>query len=140
MRAAVEDVHHRDRQDVRVGSAEVAEQRQVAGLGGGVRHRQRDAEDGVGAERGLVRRRVQVEHGLVDQPLLGGVVADELRADLLDDGEDRLLHALAAVTGGVTVTQFQGLEGTGGGAGRDGGPAGAAVVEADLDLDRGVAS
>ena len=28
----------------------------------------------------------------------------------------------------------------GGGAGRDGGTAGAAVVEADLDLDRGVAS
>ena len=99
VRAAVEDVHHRDGQHVRVRAAEVAEQRQVGGLGGGVRDGQRDAEDGVGAERGLVGGGVQVEHRLVDQALLGGVVADELRADLLDDGEDGLLDALAAGSG-----------------------------------------
>ena len=99
-----------------------------------------DAEDGVGAERGLVRGGVQVEHRLVDQPLLGGVVADELRADLLDDGEDGLLDALAAVAAVVAVTEFESLERSGGGAGGDSGTAGAAVVEADLDLDGGVPS
>ena len=83
---------------------------------------------------------VQVEHRLVDQALLGGVVADELRADLLDDGEDGLLDALALVAVRVAVAELDGLEGAGGGAGRDGSTARAAVVEADLDLDRGVAS
>lgn len=140
VRTAVEDVHHRNGQHVRVRAAQVAEQRQVAGLGGGVRHSQRDAQDRVGAERGLVRGGVQVEHGLVDQALLGGVVADQLRADLLDDGQDGLLHALAEVAVLVTVAQLERLEGAGGGTRRDSGTAGAAVVEADLDLDRGVAT
>ena len=88
----------------------------------------------------LLRRGVQVEHGLVDQPLLGGVVADQLRADLLDDGEDGLLDTLALVAVLVAVAQLDGLERAGGGAGGDGGAARAAVVEADLDLDGGVAS
>lgn len=125
---------------MRVRPAEVTEEREVGRLGGGVRDREGDTEDGVGAERGLVRGGVQVEHRLVDQALLGGVVADQLGADLLDDGEDGLLHALAVVAVLVAVTELEGLEGAGGGAGRNGGTAGAAVVEANLDLDRGVAS
>ncbi len=123
-----------------VGAAEVAEEREFGGLGGGVRDGEGDAEDGVGAERGLVGGGVQVEHRLVDQPLLGGVVADELRADLLDHGEDGLLDALAEVTALVPVTEFERLERSGGRTGRYCGTAGAAVVEADLDLDGGVAS
>src|SRR5690606_13139099 len=51
-----------------------------------------------------------------------------------------LLDALAQVTAGIAVTEFDGLEGARGGAGRDGGTTRAAVVEADLDLDRGAAS
>lgn len=140
VRPAVQDVHHRNGQQVRVRAAQVAEERQVGRFGGGVRDGERDAEDGVGAERALVVGGVQVEHGLVDQALLGGVVADELRADLLDDGEDGLLDTLAVVAVGVTVAKLDGLEGSGGGAGRNGGTTRAAVVEADLDLDRGVAS
>ncbi|CAM5376425.1 hypothetical protein SBADM41S_01019 [Streptomyces badius] len=89
VRAAVQDVHHRNGQQVRVRAAQVAEERQVGRLGGGVRDGQRDAEDGVRAERGLVLGGVQVEHRLVDEALLGGVVPDQLRADLLDDGVGR---------------------------------------------------
>ena len=73
VRAAVEDVHHRHRQDVRVRAADVAEQRQPGGLGGGLGHGQRHAEDRVGAQPGLVRGAVEVEQRLVDQPLLVGV-------------------------------------------------------------------
>ena len=54
VRAAVDDVHHRHRQDVRVRPADVAEQLQVGGLGGGLRHGQRDAEDRVRTEPALV--------------------------------------------------------------------------------------
>ena len=59
VRAAVEDVHHRDGQDVRVGAADVAEERQPGRLGRGVRDGERDAEDGVGAEVLLVGRAVE---------------------------------------------------------------------------------
>ena len=70
MRAAVEDVHHRHRQQVRVRPAEVAVERQLGRLGRGVGDRQRDAEDRVGAELGLVGRRVEVEHDPVDRALV----------------------------------------------------------------------
>jgi hypothetical protein len=76
--AAVEDVHHRHRQHVRVGAADVAEQRQVRRVGGGTGHRHRHAEDRVGAEPGLVGGAVEVEHRLVDEPLLVGVEAQQL--------------------------------------------------------------
>ena len=74
--AAVEDVHHRHGQDVGVGAAEVAEQRQAGRLGSGLGHRERDAEDGVGAELALVVGAVEAEHHAVDEALLAGVVAD----------------------------------------------------------------
>ena len=43
MRAAVDDVHHRDGQQVGVRAAEVAKQRQLGRLGGGLGDRERDA-------------------------------------------------------------------------------------------------
>ena len=48
--AAVENVHHRHRQDVGVAAADIAVQRQVDGRGGGLGHGQRNAKNGVGAE------------------------------------------------------------------------------------------
>ena len=53
--AAVEHVHHRNRQHVGADPADVAVQGQADLVGRGVGHRERDAEDGVGAEAGLVR-------------------------------------------------------------------------------------
>ena len=50
--------------------------------GGGARDRQRDAEDRVGAEPGLVRGPVEVDQGAVDRPLLGGAGADERVGDV----------------------------------------------------------
>ena len=54
MRAAVDDVHHRHGQHVRVGAAEIAVERQAARFRRGLGRRQRHAEDGVGAEPALV--------------------------------------------------------------------------------------
>ena len=59
--AAVEDVHHRHRQHVGVGAADVAVQRQAELVGRGLGHGQRHAEDGVGAEAGLVVGAVEVD-------------------------------------------------------------------------------
>ncbi|SHT23217.1 Uncharacterised protein [Mycobacteroides abscessus subsp. abscessus] len=50
MRATVEDVHHRHRQDVCVRPAQVAEQGQPGRIGSGLGHGQRDTQDGVGTQ------------------------------------------------------------------------------------------
>jgi hypothetical protein len=51
--AAVDDVHHRDGQDVGVEAAEVAVEGDFEGVGGGAGDGHGDAEHGVGAELGL---------------------------------------------------------------------------------------
>ena len=140
VRAAVDDVHHRHRQHVGVRATDVAVERQIRRAGRRVRDGERDAEDRVGADLGLVVGAVQVEHRLVDQPLLAGVVAQQLRAELVEHAEDGLGHALAAVAGLVPVTQLDGLEGAGGGARRHCRATLRAVVQDDLDLYRGIAA
>ncbi len=139
VRATVEDVHHRDGEHVRVGTTEVAEQRQLRGQGRGLGHCERDAEDGVRAEAGLVGGAVQVDHRLIEQPLLGGLESDDLSRDLDLSGLDRVEDALAAVPLSA-VTTLGGLEGAGRGSGRDGGASHRVVVEQDLHFDRGVAT
>ena len=67
MHAAVEDVHHRYRQHVGVGAADVAVQRQLELGGGGLGDGQRHAENGVGAEPALVVRAVEVDELTVDR-------------------------------------------------------------------------
>ena len=140
VRAAVDDVHHRHRQHVGVRAADVAEERQLGGGGGGLRDGEADAEDRVRAEVRLVLGAVGRDQGRVDDALVGGVDALDGRAELVDDGGDGLLDALAAVALLVAVAQLVGLERAGGGAGGDGGAGDHAVLEQDLDLDGRVAA
>ncbi|CAB4733571.1 unannotated protein [freshwater metagenome] len=137
--AAVEDVHHRHRQHVRVGTADVAVERQTGRVGSGASHGERDTQDGVGAEGRLVGRAVEVEHRLVDQPLVVGVETLDRGADLVDDRVHGLLDALAGVPI-AAVAQLHRLERTGRRARRHGGASERAVVEEDLHLDGGVAA
>jgi len=116
---AVHDVHVRDRQDVAVGAADVAVQRQFGGLGGGVQGGQGDAEDGVGAQLALVRGAVELDHQVVEGALVGGIHADDLRSDDLVHGLDRVQHTLAAVDGLVAIAALPSLGLTGGSAGRN---------------------
>ena len=136
VRAAVEDVHQRNGQYVGVRAAQVLVQRQVGGGCGGVGNGQGDAEDGVGAELGLVGGAVQVDHGLVDAALVGGVEADQGRCDLVDDGVNGLLDTLAEVAALVAVAQLNGFVLAGGGTGRNGSAADLAVGERELQLLR----
>ena len=139
MRTAVQDVHHGDGQDVGVGTADVLVQRELRLLRCGVGNGQGDTEDGVGAELGLVRGSVELDHGEVDGALLVGLEAEDLLADdvehVLDGGQD----ALAAVAF-AAVTQFDGLEGTRGGTGGDDGATCRSGVEDHLDLNGGIAA
>ena len=134
VRAAVEDVHHRHREQVRVRPAQVAEQRQARRLGRGPRHGHAHADDGVSAQPRLVRRPVQVDHRLVDEPLVIGVVAEQLRLDFVDHALHGPLHALAAVLV-AAVPELHRLERAGGRPARHSRASRGAVIERDLDLD-----
>ena len=137
--AAVEDVHHRHRQDVRRFAAEVAPQRQVLLGRGRPRGRERDAEDGVRAQARLVLGAVELDQLAVEARLVERVVAGDRLGDLAVDVADGLRDALAAV-GVAAVAQLGGLELAGGGTGGDRGATVRAGAQVDLDLDGGVAA
>ena len=120
--AAVHDVHHRHRQLVRVAAADVLVQRQLERRRGGVGDGQRHAEDGVGAQLGLVGRAVELDEHAVDEALVGGVEADDLLGDDVVDVVDGGAHALAHVLAAL-VAQLHGLVLAGGRAGGHGGAA-----------------
>jgi hypothetical protein len=97
MRAAVEDVHHRHRQQRRLRAAEIAVERLAAvarcRLGGGERH----AENGVGAEPLLVLGAVEIAEALVDGALVARIRAGQRLADLAVHRLHGAFHALAAI-------------------------------------------
>ena len=138
--AAVDDVHHRHRQDVGVGAADVAVQRDRQVVGGRLGDGQADAEDGVGAEASLVVGAVELEHREVDRPLLvarraptqlvGDLVVDELRPPWRTP-----LPPIAV----AAVAQLDRLVLAGGRTRRDGGAAAGPAVQDHLDLDGRVA-
>ena len=138
--ATVHDVHVRDRQDVAVGAADVAVQRQAGGLGGSVQSSQGDAQDGVGAQLALVRGAVELDHQVVQSALVSSVHADDLRSDDLVHGLDRVKNTLAAVDGLVAIATLPSLGLTGGGAGRDQAQALGAVFGVQNDLNGRVAA
>ena len=137
--APVEDVHHRDRKHVGIRAADVSEEGQLGRKRCGLCDRERDPEDRIRPEVRLVRRAIEIDHHLVDEPLIGRIHADDLRSDVVLDRCARLQDALAAVAG-LAVAALRCLEGAGRCAGRDSGPSDGVVVEQDLDLDRGIAT
>ena len=139
MGAAIDDVHHRRRQDVRVGAADIAIERKRRGLRRGLGHRHRDAEDRIGAEAGFVRRAVEFDHHGVDVALVGRVEAEQLREDLVIDGSDGLEDALAEVTRLVAVAELDRFVSARGGARGDGGAARRAIFQRDFGFDGRVA-
>ena len=138
--AAVDDVHHRNRERAGVRAADVAVQRHAEGLrgraGGGEGH----AEDGVGADVPLVLRTVEFDERVVQLDLLGGVHPDDLGGDDVVHVVDGVLYAFAQVALGVAVAQFDRLVLAGGGAGRDDGPAVYAALQEHVHFDGRVAA
>ncbi len=137
--AAVDDVHHRHRQQPRRGSAHVTVERQALGGGRRLGDRERDAEHGVGAEPALVGRAVERDQRLVDLALGLGVHPADGVEDLAGDGVDRLAHALAEIAL-VAVAQLDRLVRPGRGPRRHGGAAARPVGQHDVDLDGGIAA
>ena len=111
--ATVDHVHHRHRQDVGVGPADVAVEGDLELVGRGLGHGQGDPEDGVGPDPGLVVGAVGVDQLPVDVALVEGVEAEQQVGDLTVDEPDGVEDALAAVAV-AAVPQLDGLELAGG--------------------------
>src|SRR5450830_375065 len=140
VRATVDDVHHRHRQLHAAHAAEVAVQGQARFLGGGTGHGHGHGQHGVGTQAALVVGAVQVDQGLVQEGLLGGVQAQHGLGDLGVDVFNGLEHALAQVARLVAVAQFDGFTAAGGGTRGHGGAAHDARFEQDVAFDGGVAA
>mmetsp|Transcript_21217 Transcript_21217/g.37799 ORF Transcript_21217/g.37799 Transcript_21217/m.37799 type:complete len:512 (-) Transcript_21217:122-1657(-) len=104
----------------------------------GLANRHRGGQDGVGPQTALVFGAVQLNHGVVEARLIGGVLAQQHRPDLVVQEADRLGHALTH-PGVTAVAQLHCLVNAGGGARWDDGCEGA-LVGTDAALDGGVAT
>ena len=140
MGTAVDDVHHRRRQDAGRDAAQIAVQGQARGDGAGLGHGQGDAENGVGAQSALVLRAVEGNQRLVDAALVLGVHAAEGVENLAIDVVYRLADALAAPEILVAIAQLDGLMRAGRGTRGHGGAAETAIFEDHIDLDRRIAA
>ena len=129
--AAVQNVHHGDRQTVAVHAAEEAVEGHIQRSGRSAAGGDGDGQNGVGAQLGFVLGAVGVDHGLVDGIGVGGIHADD---GISDDGVD-VLHglgdALAQIAALVAVAQLQRLELAGGCTGRGAAPGYRAVGQRD---------
>jgi hypothetical protein len=144
MGAAIEDIHHRNGQEIRgrvrgiAGKIFVERLLQSGGSGAGGGHG--DGEDGVGAETGFRGRAVEGDHFVVEGALVGGVETGDGFGDFGVGVVDRFQDALAKIFGFVGIAEFEGFVFTGGGAGRNSGAAESAGFEGDVGLDGGIAA
>ena len=141
MAAAVDDVEAGDRHEDVLDPSEVSDvsvERDTLvgspGLADGHGH----AEDGVGAQLGLVLCPVQGQHQAIDLLLLNRVHAlgDNLWSDQVVDIVDSL-HDTLAVPGVGLVPQLQSLVDAGAGTGGNGGPEDSSL-SGEVDLDGGI--
>lgn len=113
VRTAIDDVHHRHRQQPGVDAADVAVQGETVGGSGRLGGGQRDAEQGIGAEPRLGLRTVEFDHRAVHGRLALGVQPDHRVRDALVDGVDGAANSLAVEAGWVSVAEFDRLPGAG---------------------------
>ena len=138
--ASVDHVHQRHGKHHFARTAEIAIERQRRFLGRRLGDRGGNRKDGVCAQSRFVVGAVQLDHGPIDECLLGRVEPDDRFADLRVDVLDGFLHAFAVVTGRITVAQLDGLARAGGRTRRNRGAAADARFEHDIGFDRGVAA
>ena len=93
MFAAIDDVHHGNRQDMRRHAAHIAVQRQTACVGSSLGRSKAYAQNSVGAEAGFVFRAVQRNHGRIDFALIFRVDPHQRFGDFRVHGFDCLQDA-----------------------------------------------
>ena len=119
MSAAVHNVHHRNGQRKAVDAAEITIQRKSAFFSSCACYRQGNSQNGVGAEAGLIRGAVELDHGAVNFRLLAGVVTDNFIADFVVDVGNGLKNTFAVIAGSIAVTKLNGFAAACGSTARD---------------------
>ena len=137
--ATVEHVHHRHGQYVGIRPAHVAIQRKFELGRCRLGDRQARAEDGIGAEAGLVVGAVEVAEFDVDHSLLERVEAAHRSGNLAVDVADSRAHALAEIPR-PAVAKFDRFVFAGRCARWHGRASDCAALQLDFDFDRGVAA
>ena len=98
VRATVEDIHHRYRQNVGIRAADIAIERQRCRISGSLGHCHGYAQDRIGAQLGFVLGTIQLQHYCIDQALIISYLASQLISNDFVDVFDRLQNALTQVT------------------------------------------
>ena len=106
---AVDDVHHRDREDFGVRPTEIFVERDPDLCGGGFGGGERDGEDRVRSDLLFCRGAIDGEHRFVEADLVESVEPDDRRGEELADIGDRFGHALAEIAGFVAIAEFDGF-------------------------------
>ncbi len=106
VRAAIDDIHHRRRQNSSHGAADVAVKRQARSFRRRLGDGKRDAENCVRAELRFVFRAVELDQRLVNLQLIFRLEAAYGVENLAIDRFDGLQNAFAAEASLVSVAQF----------------------------------
>ena len=101
---AVENIHHRDGQDLRVVAAEITIEGKIFRRRGRMRRGKRDGEQRVCAQIFFVRCAVEFDQAVVDLGLIARVATLERGSDLLVDVSDSARNAFTAKAVLVAIT------------------------------------
>ena len=138
MHAAVDDVHHRHRQHVGIGSTDPLVQLNARTRGGGVCSRKRCTKDGVGTEAALRGRAVELDQCRIKRALVGSIHVAQAVGNLAVDVTNRVRDALAT-PGRATVAELDRFPLTRRSARWHSGLTTGAILEHDIDLNSRVA-
>ena len=140
VRATVEDVHHRDGQDMAVAATNVAIKFLTGLLSGGLGAGEGNAEDGVGTEIALVGSGIQFNHTGINGSLVGNFHSHNLFSDILVDMVHSLQNTFAEEYGFITVAEFHRFVNTSGSAGGDSSAAHCTSLGININFDSRIAS
>ncbi len=107
--ATVDDVHHRNRENICVATADIAIERHVEIVGSSLGNSERNAEDSVSAEVRLSRSAVKGKHNVVYANLVKSAMAYKSVGNRAVYICNCLLHAFAHIAALVAVTEFESL-------------------------------
>ena len=105
MGAAIEDVHHGHRQNVGMAAADVPIQAHPHRRSRRFRRRERNRQNGVGAQTALVVGAVQLDEPAVDSRLIQRIHSHQCRRNHAVDVINRFSDALAQISR-IAVPQF----------------------------------
>ena len=140
MLTAIDDIHHRHRQNARLSTADIAIKRLACGLGGGFGNGHRDAQNRVRTQTALILGAVHFDHNRINCGLFSGVKPNQRVGQFAIDARDRLLNTFAHIARFIAIAHLNRLIGACGCTRRHSRAAQGAIFEDYIHLNGGVAT